>query len=47
MSEKVPKFIKGEEELDEYLEYLDELRESGITNMYGAGGIYSNIGVLS
>ena len=22
---------------DEYLEYLDELRESGDTNMYGAG----------
>ena len=22
---------------DEYLEYLDELRESGATNMYGAG----------
>jgi hypothetical protein len=26
-----PAFIK-----DEYLEYLDELRESGITNMFGA-----------
>lgn len=22
---------------DEHLEYLDELRESGVTNMYGAG----------
>lgn len=22
---------------DEILEYLDELRESGVTNMYGAG----------
>lgn len=22
---------------DEYFEYLDELRESGVTNMYGAG----------
>jgi hypothetical protein len=22
---------------DEYLEYLDDLRESGVTNMYGAG----------
>ena len=22
---------------DEYLEYLDELRESGVTNMFGAG----------
>jgi hypothetical protein len=22
---------------DELLEYLDELRESGVTNMYGAG----------
>lgn len=27
-----PEFVK-----DEYLEYLDELRESGVTNMYGAG----------
>ena len=23
--------------LNEYLEYLDDLRESGITNMFGAG----------
>ena len=22
---------------EEYLEYLDELRESGVTNMFGAG----------
>lgn len=22
---------------DEYLQYLDRLRESGVTNMYGAG----------
>ena len=22
---------------DEHLEYLDDLRESGVTNMYGAG----------
>ena len=27
-----PEFIT-----DEHLEYLDDLRESGITNMYGAG----------
>ena len=26
-----PKFVK-----DEYLEYLDDLRESGATNMFGA-----------
>ena len=29
--EERPKFIT-----EEHLEYLDELRESGITNMYGA-----------
>ena len=23
---------------DEHLEYLDDLRESGVTNMFGAGG---------
>lgn len=26
-----PDFVK-----DEYLEYLDDLRDSGVTNMYGA-----------
>lgn len=35
--EKKPDFIESEEELEEYLEYLDKLRESGVTNMYGAG----------
>jgi len=30
--------IKKPENLtDEHLEYLDDLRESGVTNMYGAG----------
>lgn len=29
---KRPKFVK-----DEHLEYLDELRDSGVTNMLGAG----------
>jgi hypothetical protein len=28
-----PKIVKNE-----HLEYLDELRESGVTNMFGAGG---------
>jgi hypothetical protein len=33
MSEsKRPEIVK-----DEHLEYLDRLRESGVTNMYGAG----------
>lgn len=27
---------------DEHLEYLDELRESGITNMYGAPSFVEN-----
>lgn len=27
----------GETDLTSYLEYLDRLRESGITNMFGAG----------
>lgn len=27
---------RPEKVLDEHLEYLDELRESGITNMFGA-----------
>lgn len=27
----------SEEVKKEYLEYLDELRESGVTNMFGAG----------
>ncbi len=30
------------EELTEYFEYLDDLRESGVTNMYGAGAYISN-----
>ena len=28
--------IRPEEATDEVLEYLDELRESGVTNMFGA-----------
>ncbi len=28
---------KKDEHLAEYFEYLDDLRESGVTNMYGAG----------
>ena len=35
--EQRPEFIETEEELEEYLEYLDELRDSGVTNMFGAG----------
>ena len=31
-TEERPEFVT-----DEHLEYLDELRESGVTNMYGAG----------
>lgn len=27
---------------DEYLDYLDSLRESGITNMFGAGPYLTN-----
>ena len=37
MGEKRPEFIKDDSELEEYLEYLDDLRESGVTNMFGAG----------
>ena len=37
MEEKRPEFIKNDDELEEYLEYLDDLRESGVTNMFGAG----------
>ncbi len=32
MCEKRPNFVTNE-----HLEYLDELRESGVTNMFGAG----------
>jgi hypothetical protein len=31
-TEERPEFVT-----DDHLEYLDELRESGVTNMYGAG----------
>lgn len=34
--EKKPEFIKTDEELEEYLNFLDGLRESGKTNMFGA-----------
>ena len=33
-----PGFIESDEELNKHLEFLDNLRESGVTNMYGAGG---------
>jgi hypothetical protein len=34
---KRPDFIETDEELEEYFEYLDNLRKSGETNMFGAG----------
>jgi hypothetical protein len=37
MSEQRPVCVKDESELQEYLDYLDDLRESGVTNMFGAG----------
>ena len=33
---------KPEGLIDEHLEYLDELRESGVTNMYGASPYLSD-----
>lgn len=36
MNEKV--HVRPDCVTDEHLEYLDELRESGVTNMFGAGG---------
>jgi len=35
--EQVLEIVGSEEDLDEYLEYLDDLRDSGVTNMFGAG----------
>lgn len=29
--------VRPEEATDEVLEYLDDLRDSGVTNMFGAG----------
>ena len=37
MKKQIPSFIKDDEELSGYLEFLDDLRSSGVTNMYGAG----------
>jgi hypothetical protein len=31
------KDVERNEMMEEYFEYLDDLRESGVTNMYGAG----------
>ena len=41
-----PEFVT-EDQLDEYLEYLDSLRESGETNMFGAGRWLENAFDLS
>jgi len=41
-----PEFV-DEDQLDEYLEYLDSLRESGETNMFGAGRWLENAFDLS
>lgn len=35
--EQVLEIVGTEEKLEEYLEFLDDLRESGVTNMFGAG----------
>jgi len=35
--EQVLDIVGTEEKLGEYLEFLDDLRESGVTNMFGAG----------
>lgn len=35
--DQILEIVGSEDELEEYLEYLDELRESGVTNMFGAG----------
>ena len=37
MREERPYFIQDDDELTEYLEFLDDLRESGVTNMFAAG----------
>ncbi len=37
MSKQKFDVIENDEDLEQYLEYLDELRESGVTNMFGAG----------
>ena len=31
------KEVERDEMVEEYFEYLDDLRESGVTNMFGAG----------
>jgi len=34
--------IFGPDEIDDFLVYLDKLRESGVTNMFGAGQYLQN-----
>jgi uncharacterized protein YjgD (DUF1641 family) len=36
MNDVLPVCVKNKEELLKYVEYLDELRESGVINMFGA-----------